>query len=151
MAITAVTSCLGPPPLPPGKRFLQKSSKKLSSTYRSFRDPAVEAWIPSGIFESQRAKLCHRDRSPVIRTIAGSGLFRSCSEGNLSSSRKALLPATPLDKCIKAIYGSWRNLMHRKSADWGSTARKRKSQKGGRNGIAIYSREISYVKVMQRT
>lgn len=46
MAIT----CRGPPPLPPGKRFLQRASRKLPAgpSYRSFRDPALEAWIPPG-------------------------------------------------------------------------------------------------------
>lgn len=116
MAITAVTSCLGPPPLPPGKRFLQKSSKKLSSTYRSFRDPAVESWIPGGVLDMSKTKLHpRRERSPVICQISNGNLFRSCSEGNLSARKtSALLSATPLDKCIQAIYGSWKNLMHRK-------------------------------------
>uniref|UniRef100_A0ABD2X4E3 Uncharacterized protein n=1 Tax=Trichogramma kaykai TaxID=54128 RepID=A0ABD2X4E3_9HYME len=40
--------CPGPPPLPPGKKFLQRATRKLSTgpTYRSFRDPSLEAWIP---------------------------------------------------------------------------------------------------------
>ncbi|XP_043686801.1 caskin-2 isoform X1 [Vespula pensylvanica] len=114
MAITAVTSCLGPPPLPPGKRFLQKSSKKLSSTYRSFRDPAMESWLPNGIIEKAETKLCPREpRTPTIGTFASGKLFRSRSEGNLGTRKTGTnLVATPLDKCIKAIYGSWRNLMH---------------------------------------
>ncbi|XP_061937454.1 caskin-1 isoform X2 [Apis cerana] len=113
MAITAVTSCLGPPPLPPGKRFLQKSSKKLSSTYRSFRDPAVESWIPSGVFEMSKTKLYPREHNPMICTISNGTLFRSCSEGNLNTHKTStVLSATPLDKCIQAIYGSWKNLMH---------------------------------------
>lgn len=117
MAITAVTSCLGPPPLPPGKRFLQKSSKKLSSTYRSFRDPAVESWIPSGVFEISKTKFYPRERNPMICTISNGTLFRSCSEGNLNTHKtNTILSATPLDKCIQAIYGSWKNLMHRKCA-----------------------------------
>ena len=118
MAITAVTSCLGPPPLPPGKRFLQKSSKKLSSTYRSFRDPAVESWIPGGVLDMSRAARLHprrSERSPMICAISNGNLFRSRSEGNLSARKtSAVLSATPLDKCIQAIYGSWKNLMHRK-------------------------------------
>lgn len=115
MAITAVTSCLGPPPLPPGKRFLQKSTKKLSSTYKSFRDPAVEAWIPNGIFDMSKTKIRSREHGSVIYTISSNNLFRSCSEGNLSARKtSAVLSATPLDKCIQAIYGSWKNLMHRK-------------------------------------
>ncbi|XP_026299346.1 caskin-1-like isoform X2 [Apis mellifera] len=113
MAITAVTSCLGPPPLPPGKRFLQKSSKKLSSTYRSFRDPAVESWIPSSVFEMSKTKLYPRERNPMICTISNGTLFRSCSEGNLNTHKtSAILSSTSLDKCIQAIYGSWKNLMH---------------------------------------
>ena len=182
MAITAVSSCLlGPPPLPPGKRFLHRTSasnvtnasKKLqqqqSSTYLSFRDPAVEAWIPTGIVvayprqnyshkknhqelicndncggkvDERRARhwspSCEKnglnhwkhfsdcdevDAAPVrIKT----NLFRSSSEGNLQRIKNrnhgrgsvAGLPgATPLDKCIKAVYGSWRNLMQRKQGN----------------------------------
>lgn len=114
MAITAVPSCLGPPPLPPGKCFLQRSSKKMSSTYYSFRDPAVEAWMPSGIQQpDQRSKAQSRDRTRTPRVTTN--LYRSCSEGHLNSKKTAMLASTPLDKCIKAIYGSWRNLMQRKS------------------------------------
>lgn len=118
MAITAVASCLGPPPLPPGKRFLQKSSRKLSSTYKSFRDPAVEAWLLHGAPEDPMAKL--RSRETTVGAIAvNQSLFRSCSEGNLRARETtAALPSnTPLDKCIKAIYGSWKNLLYRKCAD----------------------------------
>lgn len=43
-------TCRGPPPLPPGKRLLQRATRKLNGvsppTYRSFRDPSLEAWIP---------------------------------------------------------------------------------------------------------
>lgn len=119
MAITAVASCLGPPPLPPGKRFLQKSSRKLSSTYKSFRDPAVEAWLLHGAPEDPMAKLRSRETTAERGTIANQSLFRSCSEGNLRAREKAaaLSSNTPLDKCIKAIYGSWKNLLYRKCAD----------------------------------
>ena len=114
MAITAVPSCLGPPPLPPGKRFLQKTSKKMSSTYHSFRDPAVEAWIPNEIQKpDQQSKAHSRDQTRTPRVT--NNLYRSCSEGHLNSKKTAMLTSTPLDKCIKAIYGSWRNLMQRKS------------------------------------
>lgn len=117
MAITAVTNCLGPPPLPPGKRFLQKSSKKLSSTYKSFRDPAVETWLSHGIPENLMAKL-YLHETTVSKIGANQSLFRSCSEGNLRARETAVLPSnTPLNKCIKAIYGSWKNILHRKCAD----------------------------------
>lgn len=106
MAITAVSNCLGPPPLPPGKRFLQKS-KKLSSTYTSFRDPAVEAWLPRGILGE-----AGRRRAAGEGAISKQGLFKSCSEGDLCVDETRY--ATSLDKCIKAIYGSWKNLLHRK-------------------------------------
>nr|XP_012220919.1 PREDICTED: caskin-1 isoform X2 [Linepithema humile] len=113
MAITAMANCLGPPPLPPGKRFLQKS-RKLSSTYKSFHDPAVEAWLPHRVLENPMAKL--RPCETTIGTIAAKqSLFRSCSEGNLCSRKTtaALAPSnTPLEKCIKTIYGSWKNLLH---------------------------------------
>lgn len=115
MAITAVTNCLGPPPLPPGKRFLQKSSRKLSSTYRSFRDPAIETWLSHGIPENLTANLYSRGM-PTGKIGASQGLFRSCSEGDLRK-RTVMLSSTPLNKCIKAIYGSWKNLLHRKCAD----------------------------------
>lgn len=116
MAITAVTNrCLGPPPLPPGKRFLQKSSRKLSSTYRSFRDPAIETWLSHGVPENLMANLYEM---PAGKIGANQGLFRSCSEGDLCArERTAMLSSTPLNKCIKAIYGSWKNLLHRKCAD----------------------------------
>lgn len=121
MAITAVASCLGPPPLPPGKRFLQKSSRKLSSTYRSFRDPAVEAWLFHGAPEGPMAKPRSRETTVERGTIiaVNQSLFRSCSEGNLRAreATAALSGNTPLDKCIKAIYGSWKNLLYRKCAD----------------------------------
>lgn len=47
-------------------------------------------------------------------------LFRSRSEGNLAGAGKKQQQQrhdlnTPLDRCIRAIYGSWRNLMQRKS------------------------------------
>lgn len=117
MAITAVTNCLGPPPLPPGKRFLNKSSRKLSSTYRSFRDPAIETWLSHGIPENLRANLYSREM-PAGKIGANQGLFRSCSEGDLGArERTVMLSSTPLNKCIKAIYGSWKNLLHRKCAD----------------------------------
>lgn len=117
MAITAVTNCLGPPPLPPGKRFLQKSSRKLSSTYKSFRDPAVETWLSHGIPENLMAKM-YLPEMTVSKIGANQSLFRSCSEGNLRARETTVLPSsTPLNKCIKAIYGSWKNLLHRKYAD----------------------------------
>ena len=91
------------PPLPPGKR----SSKKLSSTYLSFRDPAIELWsldeVVMGLKRNEKS--CTRNQI---------GLFRSHSEGNLHV-KKSQPASTPLDKCIKAIYGSWRNLMQRKN------------------------------------
>lgn len=115
MAIIAVPSCLGPPPLPPGKRFQHRALKKMSSTYHSFRDPAVEAWIPNGFQPSdQRGKPHSRDQTRTTPTVTNN-LYRSCSEGHLNSKKSPMLTSTPLDKCIKAIYGSWRNLMQRKS------------------------------------
>jgi len=114
MAITAVTNCLGPPPLPPGKRFLQKSSRKLSSTYKSFRDPAIETWLSHRIPENLMANL-YSHEIPMSKISANQNLFRSCSEGNLyTRETTAMLSSTPLNKCIKAIYGSWKNLLHRK-------------------------------------
>jgi len=116
MAITSITNCLGPPPLPPGKRFLQKPSKQLSSTYKSFCDPSVEIWLPHGIPENLMAKLyLHEITMSKIGT--NQNLFRSCSEGNLRARETTVLPSTSLNKCIKAIYGSWKNLLYRKCAD----------------------------------
>ncbi|XP_011350692.1 caskin-1 isoform X2 [Ooceraea biroi] len=114
MAITVVSNCLGPPPLPPGKRFLHKSSRKLSSTYKSFRDPAVEAWLPHGILEDSPMAKSRPDETIGHGVTAKRSLFRSCSEGNLYARKTAVVLAnsTPLDKCIKAIYGSWKNLLH---------------------------------------
>ena len=65
MAIT----CTGPPPLPPGKRFLQRASRKLAvgPTYRSFRDPSLEAWIPP----SQRVGTPRNDDDDDVDDIDG--------------------------------------------------------------------------------
>lgn len=144
MAITAVASCLGPPPLPPGKRFLQKSSRKLSSTYKSFRDPAVEAWLLHGAPEDPMAKLRSRETTAERGTIAiNQSLFRSCSEGNLRAREKtaALSSNTPLDKCIKAIYGSWKNLLYRKCADIAGCNRKQEGISIKNEKFAILSEE----------
>ncbi|XP_008560833.3 uncharacterized protein LOC103580732 isoform X2 [Microplitis demolitor] len=150
MAITSVSSCLmGPPPLPPGKRFLATRSKKLSSTYLSFRDPAIESWMPGTsspiVKDNPRCAVIKplppplpplppvlippRPRSRASYTTCSSqddfhfprttNLFRSQSEGNLrakksgsiSGTASTITSLTPLDKCIKAIYGSWKNLM----------------------------------------
>ncbi|XP_043790085.1 caskin-1 isoform X2 [Apis laboriosa] len=60
-----------------------------------------------------KTKVYPRERNPMICTISNGILFRSCSEGNLNTHKtSAVLSATPLDKCIQAIYGSWKNLMH---------------------------------------
>lgn len=135
MAIIAVTSCLGPPPLPPGKRFFhhQRStaaSKKLSmlsSTYLSFRDPAIEYCIPMVHYHD------YSQRHAVIKSLpprpqsrastytiqnddfnfppSTTNLFRSQSEGNLRAKKYGNVTLNGLDKCIKAIYGSWKNLI----------------------------------------
>ncbi|XP_046586894.1 caskin-1 isoform X1 [Neodiprion lecontei] len=137
MAITAVSGCLGPPPLPPGKRFLQRSSRKLSSTYQSFRDPGIEVWNQPvshnqeiGTVVNYPAVLDVGNNKYYQRKIrrgcggcgvsaAVSNLVRSKSEGNLLIAPKKSddlfnnysVVSGPLDKCIRAIYGSWRNLM----------------------------------------
>ncbi|XP_011313137.1 uncharacterized protein ckn isoform X1 [Fopius arisanus] len=121
MAITAVASCLGPPPLPPGKRFLQRS-KKLSSTYLSFRDPAIEAGI-STLNETipryavikplpprPRSRASYAANNDEFNFTKKANLFRSQSEGDLWRNEHNGGLNT-LDKCIKAIYGSWKNLM----------------------------------------
>ncbi|XP_043280519.1 caskin-1 isoform X2 [Venturia canescens] len=191
--VSAVPNCLlGPPPLPPGKRFLCKTTTTTngasvasgsgaarknqasmqSSTYLSFRDPAVESWIPMGIVVAyprevinkppiNNKKLGKTERAPnggLIKTASTSqsrgknrasntwrtngslsrdlevsdcdeidgarvietNLFRSHSEGNLHTLRNNRnrrranndpVFSTPLDKCIKRIYGSWKNLL----------------------------------------
>lgn len=125
MAIMTVTSCLGPPPLPPGKRFLQRSSKKLSSTYLSFRDPAIESWIPMVQEIPRYAMIKPLPSRPKSRasysthherdfSLPRTNLFRSQSDGNLFAKKSHNVTLTPLDKCIKVIYGSWKNLMQRK-------------------------------------
>lgn len=201
MAIgAAVPNCaLGPPPLPPGKRFLYKTSSNnssgspsssatatslgtkknhpsmQSSTYLSFRDPAVESWIPMGIVvacpreTSNKPPINNRKLTKTERVSTGSiktgslsqnrsrnralnmwqtneslsrdlelsdrdeidgptrvietNLFRSHSEGNLHTLKNNRSRgrannvqgfSTPLDKCIKRIYGSWKNLLQRK-------------------------------------
>lgn len=140
MAITAVSSCLGPPPLPPGKRFIKRTTinKKLSSTYLSFHDPAIESWLSINETKKNINTLSPLKKTKLrlsytthdiddnnmndIDKKYNTNLFRSQSEGNLYFNKKYNknndsnnnITLKSFDKCIKVIYGSWKNLMQRK-------------------------------------
>lgn len=95
--------------------ILYKNYSSSSSTY----DSASASSSPS------RASSFYRDDGGGKRaSIRTANLFRSRSEGNLAADAVAAGKkqqglgnlATPLDRCIRAIYGSWRNLMQRKSS-----------------------------------
>lgn len=114
----------------------------LSSTYQSFRDPSEEINLTgySSHQEELKAiglklatatleldspqmtanirktrKLCH---SNSLRREKKSGevklsMYRSHSEGNLSKKSLIVAPVT-LNKCMKVLSGSWKNLLQRK-------------------------------------
>ena len=104
---------------------------------RSISRPTVSE--RSSMYYSASASSSPSRMSSLLRGDSGGGggggttrasggrvnLFRSRSEGNLAAATAAgkkqqqqqglgNLIATPLDRCIRAIYGSWRNLMQRK-------------------------------------
>lgn len=129
------TICFGPPPLPPNKKSLNFSRNRkhsqnalLSSTYLSFRDPAEENEIV--VVASEEVELTERKKTNdkkeegrrcrrVSHTNSlsrskdpKSPLTRSHSDGNLDKKRNNA-PMT-INKYIKVLSGSWKNLLNRK-------------------------------------
>lgn len=126
------TVCFGPPPLPPNKKstiltngYRCRKHSLLSSTYHSFRDPAEESDIivvnlNSNPYADQKYQLngkrqcsnsggantLSRCKEPVRMMI------RSHSDGNLNKKERSA-PMT-INKYIKVLSGSWKNLLNRK-------------------------------------
>lgn len=154
------TTCFGPPPLPPAnnsnnkkkvtvtiEQSPKKSSKRekkvasveprLSSTYRSFRDPVEEDEIivvasediemkPMDKKEKKKKKSSstvgkYHHTNSLTRPLSASKmtLTRSHSEGNLSTLPEQADPhdlslpplgSGALNKCLRVLNGSWKNL-----------------------------------------
>lgn len=130
--------CFGPPPLPPNKkstllsngmRYRKHNQGLLSSTYRSFRDPAEDNEIEVMTFKdtafANEQKKCKSGAAKEARRVSNSHtnslnrskdgkfmLTRSHSEGNLS--RKVASAPMTINKYIKVLSGSWKNLLNRK-------------------------------------
>lgn len=125
-------TCFGPPPLPPNKksslvsgRFRKPDQSFLSSTYRSFRDPAEENEIvvmtvkepdlidlkckPIALNNSCR-RVSHTNS--LRRTNAKLTLMRSHSDGNLSKKDTTGSAPMTINKYFKVLSGSWRNLLN---------------------------------------
>lgn len=138
------TICFGPPPLPPNKKSLlsnnglnrnrKHSHGFLSSTYHSFRDPVEEnefivmasedielaecpprATVANGGFEvmtGKRSKKVTHTNSLIRSKGEKITIVRSHSDGNLHK-KKSNAPMT-INKYIKVLSGSWKNLLNRK-------------------------------------
>lgn len=123
--------CFGPPPLPPNKkstllsngmRCRKPAQSLLSSTYRSFRDPAedndieVMTFKETSFSEGKCAPNATKEKrlsntNSLNRNKDGKLLLaRSHSEGNLSK-KTANAPMT-INKYIKVLSGSWKNLLN---------------------------------------
>lgn len=130
------TICFGPPPLPPNKKSLltngnnrhrKHSQSLLSSTYHSFRDPAEENEIvavtsedvdlvkankPNGNVANKGSRRLSHTNS--LNRCKGApkvpSLIRSQSDGNLDK-KSSFAPMT-INKYIKVLSGSWKNLLN---------------------------------------
>lgn len=130
------TICFGPPPLPPNKKSCRhqrnaSSNGKnsfLSSTYHSFRDPAEESEIivmtvrdsNDGNINSNVSngrdkcrRVSHTNSLKRDKDVKFS-LVRSHSEGNLSKKGGGATAPMTINKYIKVLSGSWKNLLNRK-------------------------------------
>lgn len=109
LCVKMAAVCFGPPPLPPNKKsnFGHRCRKHsfLSSTYRSFRDPAEENDIILNTFVAGDKKNAEYKEPRRL-------LSRSYSDGNLAKKEKTA-PMT-INKYIKVLSGSWKNLLNRK-------------------------------------
>lgn len=126
--------CFGPPPLPPNKkstilsngmRCRKPNHSLLSSTYLSFRDPAEdndievmtskETVFSGGKYKSNPAKetgINYSHTNSLKRSKDGKlALARCHSEGNLSKKAASTSPMT-INKYIKVLSGSWKNLLN---------------------------------------
>ncbi|KAJ8963521.1 hypothetical protein NQ317_005363, partial [Molorchus minor] len=107
------TICFRPPPLPPNKKssLLTNSNRVknkqnhglLSSTYLSFRDPAEDE-----ILTCEEVELVELKKDA---TVAGKKCRKvSHSDGNLS--KKASSSPLSINRYMKVLSGSWRNLLN---------------------------------------
>lgn len=127
------TVCFGPPPLPPNKKstiltngYRCRKHSLLSSTYHSFRDPAEESDIivvnlNSNHCADQKYQL--NGKNQCSNNNGGANTLRRCkepvrmmirshSDGNLNKKERSA-PMT-INKYIKVLSGSWKNLLNRK-------------------------------------
>lgn len=128
--------CYGPPPLPPNKKSLLTFSNNrhnkykqtlLSSTYHSFRDPLEENEIvavtcedidfmngskPNGgiVNNGSTRRLVHTNSLSRCKGAPKVSLVRSHSDGNLD--KKGLFAPVTINKYIKVLSGSWKNLLN---------------------------------------
>ncbi|XP_018570494.1 uncharacterized protein LOC108910391 [Anoplophora glabripennis] len=126
------TICFRPPPLPPnkksssiftnvGRQRAKQNHGLLSSTYLSFRDPIDDdveeielanlkrdAGVGDGLRRCRRVShtnsLCRNKDAKAVMT-------RSHSDGNLDKKGSSTLS---LNRYMKVLSGSWRNLLNRK-------------------------------------
>lgn len=127
------TICFRPPPLPPnkkssniftnvGRQRAKQNHGLLSSTYLSFRDPidddveeielanftrddALDGGFKRCRRVSHTNSLCRNKDAKVVMT-------RSHSDGNLNKKATSTLS---INRYMKVLSGSWRNLLNRKS------------------------------------
>nr|CAH7716854.1 unnamed protein product [Callosobruchus chinensis] len=134
------TICFRPPPLPPSRKSPSNNQQRyrgkqhhhlLSSTYLSFRDPAEDE-VPVTAEEVELVDLKARNGQKRARKVSHSNSFgregardpraimtRSHSEGNL---KKIGGSQTNINRYMKVLSGSWRNLLNRKSLMLASNA-----------------------------
>lgn len=111
-----------------GKKKVVSVAPTMSSTYRSFRDPIEEDEIVvmasedmevKPILEKRKRKASKYNTNSLTRPLSASRmtLARSHSEGNLAAAVPAeqnlSLPpigAGALNKCLRVLSGSWKNL-----------------------------------------
>lgn len=135
------TICFGPPPLPPNKKSCRhhrnsttnnNKNNFLSSTYHSFRDPAEESEIivmtvrdsneannsgsPRDVNKSKCRRVSHTNSLKRDNKDVKFSLVRSHSDGNLNKksgggSGGVSAPMT-INKYIKVLSGSWKNLLN---------------------------------------
>lgn len=131
------TICFGPPPLPPNKKSCRhhrnstttttnNKNNFLSSTYHSFRDPAEESEIivmtvrdtnerNNSVRENNKCRRVSHTNSLKRDKDAKFSLVRSHSEGNLhkkSSGGGGVSAPMTINKYIKVLSGSWKNLLN---------------------------------------
>lgn len=132
------TICFGPPPLPPNKKSCRhhrnstnnnNKNNLLSSTYHSFRDPAEESEIIVMTVRDSNEGNSNKNGAPrdnnKCRRVSHTNslrrdkdvkfsLVRSHSDGNLNKKSGGSGVSAPMtiNKYIKVLSGSWKNLLN---------------------------------------